>query len=167
MAWNILEQSHLFIDDVAWNILGQRGLYKQALFTPNVKTHYYNICSYSVFSASVLVLGFWIFQGKKGVGQKLGSMAAQAYQKLLFAHSQWDSGWMEHCVALMSMSIYTRRTIITGSAQKILWTRHKKGNGRHWKQAMEVAKLAMMKKMSADSKSKGKNTECTCDLHCQ
>ena len=36
MSWNIAEQSHEFIYDVAWNILGQRVLYKLALFTLNI-----------------------------------------------------------------------------------------------------------------------------------
>ena len=42
----------------------------------------------------------------------------------------------------------------------------KKGNGHLGKYAMEVTRL-MMKKRTADSKSKGKNTGYTCDLHGQ
>ena len=49
----LLEQSHVFIYDVAWNILGQRvlqaGTFHTGTFhTEYVKTHYYNILIYAL-----------------------------------------------------------------------------------------------------------------------
>ena len=48
-----------------------------------------------------------------------------------------------------------------------LRTRFKKGNGRLGKQAMKVSRLVNGDKNDADSKSKGKNTGYTHDLHGQ
>ena len=41
----------------------------------------------------------------------------------------------------------------------------KKGNGRPGKLAMDTLDSSMMKKMAADSKTKGNNSEYSCDLH--
>ena len=70
MAWNILEQSHVFIYDVTWSILGQRVLYKLALFTLNMLKLITII--YARFSTAVPMLGVGISLGKKIVDQKWG-----------------------------------------------------------------------------------------------
>ena len=49
-------------------------------------------------------------------------------------------------------------------AQKILWTRLKKGNGRLGKPAIDTLDSSMVKKTAADSKAKGKKPGSTSSL---